>query len=139
MENSHKFVMVINPDLPLGLIANTAAVLAVSVGHKFGEIVGEDVLDQAGQIHAGITRSTITILKGEPGLIRALREKLVEKAQQDLYYVDFCDVAQKSKLYEQYQADLHNTPAEDLAYLGIALYGPTKAVNQLTGSIGLLR
>lgn len=31
------------------------------------------------------------------------------------------------------------TPADQLHYLGLALYGPSEVVNKLTGNIGLLR
>lgn len=36
-----KCVIVIDHTLPLGLIANTSAVLAISIGNKIKEIVGE--------------------------------------------------------------------------------------------------
>lgn len=144
-----KCVMVINQELPLGLIANTAAVLAMSIGREVDGIVGEDVCDQDGTLHRGITQANISILKGDNQLIRDLREKVLrlengngqkgdDQASDHLYFVDFCDVAQRSKHYEDYRALLAQTPAEKLNYLGIALYGPPKLVNRLTGSIGLL-
>jgi hypothetical protein len=131
--------MVINQKLPLGLIANTAAVLAVSVGNRVNDIVGEDVLDKDDQLHRGITQVSIPLLKGDDELIRSIRDKLLTMATDDLFYVDFCDVAQKSKHYDEYKTNLRKTPADNLNYLGIAIYGPPKQVNKLTGHIGLLR
>jgi hypothetical protein len=72
-----KCVMVINHKLPLGLIANTAAVLAVSIGHKINDIVGEDVKDQDGYLHSGITQVSIPLLKGDNELIHSIRQKIL--------------------------------------------------------------
>src|SRR5689334_16860114 len=132
-----KCVMVINKELPLGLIANTAAVLAISLGNTVEGIVGEDVFDQDGCVHRGITQVSISMLGGTSDLIRELRGKLL--TMDGLYFVDFCDVAQKSKQYSDYTLRLQETPASQLGYLGIAIYGPPEAVNKLTGTLTLLR
>ncbi len=134
-----KCVMVVDACLPLGLMANTVAVLAISIGYKVNGIVVEDVADRDGTIHAGITEATVPLLKGDSSLIRSLREKLLAMPDHSLYYVDFCDVAQKAKRYADYKNTLAETPADDLIYLGIAIYGEDKEVNKLTGNIGLLR
>jgi hypothetical protein len=134
-----KCVMVVDQNLPLGLIANTAAVLAISIGQKVDGIVGEDVYDQDGTLHRGITQFTIPILKGDSQSIHALRDRLLQMESLDLFFVDFCDVAQKSLRYEQYKSRLQTTPEPQLKYLGIALCGSDKDINSLTGNIGLLR
>lgn len=134
-----KCVMIIDESLPLGLIANTAAVLGVSLGAQIEGIVGEDVPDCAGGVHRGITKLSISLLKGSSELIYSIREKLVALDDPALYYVDFCDAAQTSKKYEDYRSKMERIPADELQYLGIALCGPKKQVNTLTGSIALLR
>ena len=134
-----KCVMIINEKLPRGLIANTSAVLALSIGDKIKGIVGEDVTDQDGQLHRGITQLSIPLLKGNSDSIRAICSRLLENGSEDIFFVDFCDVAQTSKTYDEYRSKLNRTPADQLNYLGIAIYGPVEKVNRLTGSIGLLR
>ncbi len=134
-----KCVMIIDESLPLGLIANTAAVLGISLGAQIEGIVGPDVQDSEGKVHRGITRLSIPLLKGSSELIRDTREKLVALDAPDLYYVDFCDAAQKSKQYEDYRSKIERVPVDELRYLGIAMCGPEKHVRTLTGSIGLLR
>lgn len=134
-----KCVMVINKDLPLGLIANTAAVLAVTIGNKNHDMIGEDVLDGSGSTHRGITQAVISILSGDSQLISALRQKLNQVGNDELFYVDFCDVAQRSKKYTEYKDNLANTAGERLNYLGIAIYGPNNRVDKLTGNIPLLK
>lgn len=134
-----KCVMVINQDLPLGLIANTAAVLAVSIGSRVHDIVGADVFDQDGQIHPGITQATISLLRGDSELIRHIRARVLEQPDETIFFVDFCDVAQRSKHYDDYRAQLAQAPESALSYLGIALYGPPQQINRITGQLGLLR
>jgi hypothetical protein len=134
-----KCVMIIDENLPVGLIANTAAVLALSIGDRVKGIIGEDVKDQDGEVHRGITQVPIPLLKGDSDLIHSIRDQLLDIDSEDIFFVDFCDVAQKSKAYPQYKAKLQSTPADQLVYLGIAIYGPKKQVDRLSGNIRLLR
>ena len=41
-----KCVMIVNKNLPLGLIANTTAILGTALGKLEGEIVGTDVYER---------------------------------------------------------------------------------------------
>lgn len=134
-----KCVMVVDQNLPLGLLANTAAVLAISIGDKVKDIVGEDVTDGDGTVHKGITKATVPLLKGDSDLIRSLRDRLLLMSNDGLFFVDFCDIAQQSKHYEDYKNSIALVPSDELNYLGIAIYGQDKDVNKLTGNIGLLR
>ena len=134
-----KCVMIIDQNLPLGLIANTSAVLAMSIGDKVKGIVGEDVWDKGGTLHRGITKVSIPLLKGNAEIIRSVRKKVEALQDDSLFFVDFCDVAQRSKHYDHYKEQLGQTAESELNYLGLAIYGPKKQINSLTGSIGLLR
>lgn len=42
---NEKCVMVIDENLPLGLIANTAAIMGITLGRDMPEVVGADVTD----------------------------------------------------------------------------------------------
>lgn len=44
-----KCVMVIDESLPLGIIANTAAIMGITMGKQMPEVVGADVYDRTGQ------------------------------------------------------------------------------------------
>lgn len=134
-----KCVMIIDEHLPLGLIANTSAVLALSIGDKIKGIVGDDITDKNGQLHRGITQIPIPLLKGDRESIRSIRNTVLQNGSDDLFWVDFCDVAQKCKNYDEYKVKLQQHKPEQINYLGIALCGPAKQINKLTGSIGLLR
>ena len=43
---NEKCVMVIDEHLPLGIIANTAAIMGIALGKKMPEVVGADVTDK---------------------------------------------------------------------------------------------
>ena len=45
---NEKCVMVIDEQLPLGIIANTAAVMGITLGKAMPEVVGADVRDESG-------------------------------------------------------------------------------------------
>ena len=132
-----KCVILIDQALPLGLIANASAVLAMSIGNKVKNIIGEDVRDKDGTVHRGITHVAIPVLKGDEERIRSMRDGLLQMRDEDLFFVDFCDVAQQSRDYEQYANTLKQTASDELKYLGIAIYGPKKKVNSLTGNAAL--
>jgi hypothetical protein len=56
-----------------------------------------------------------------------------------LLIVDFTETAQREVRYEDYTDRLATTPAGDLRYLGVALYGVKKSINKLVGNLPLLR
>lgn len=138
MDNgSLKCVMVIAESLPLGLTANTAGVLAVTLGHRIGTLVGPNAVDGSGQVHIGIIQVTLPILTGSADTIRTIRAQAA--ALEGLTVVDFTAPAQTSRTYPEYLDKIAAIPADELPYLGIALYGPKKLVNRLTGNLPLLR
>jgi hypothetical protein len=134
-----KCVIVVDHSLPVGLLANASAVLAMSIGNKIQDIIGEDVLDRDGSLHRGITRLTVPVLKGDAERIRSLRDRLMNLEKGNLFFVDFCDLAQQSRDYGHYASRMRQTPSNGLNYLGIAICGPDKTVTSLTGNLGLLR
>lgn len=134
-----KCVMVIDENLPLGIITNTAAVMGVTLGKQFPDSVGTDVFDKTGKCHLGIIGFPIPVLKGNPILIKEIREKLYQPEFSDLTVVDFSDVAQSCKTYEEFIGKIADVQETDLNYFGIAICGNKKQVNKLTGSMPLLR
>lgn len=136
---NEKCVMVIDEELPLGIIANTAAIMGITIGKRMPEVVGVDVTDQTGHEHQGIIEFPVPILKGNAELIRELREKLYEPDYQELSVVDFSDLAQGCRTYEEFIEKMAAAAETELKYLGLAICGNKKKVNKLTGSMPLLR
>ena len=136
---NEKCVMVIDENLLLGIIANTAAIMGITLGKEMPEVVGANVTDQSGNEHLVITRFPVSILKGLPEIIKAVRENLYQPDFQDLTVVDFSDLAQGCKIYDEFISKMGNVSESTLQYFGLAICGPKKKVNKLTGSMPLLR
>lgn len=136
---NEKCVMVIDENLPLGLIANTAAIMGITLGKKIPETVGEDVIDESNHTHLGIIEFPVPILKGNTALIKSLRAKLYEPDYKELTVIDFSDLAQGCKTYDEYIQKMAVIPEDKLNYLGITICGTKKKVNQLTGNLPLLK
>jgi hypothetical protein len=132
---SNKCVLVIDKDLPLGVIANTAAVLTLSLGKAHPELVGKNITNRDGGEHLGITQIPIPILAGSNDEIKIIRDKL----QLVTTLVDFSNVAKGTKNYEEYSRAIAETGAKDIEYLGIAVYGDKKVIAKHTGNMRLLR
>lgn len=136
---NEKCVMVIDENLPLGLIANTAAIMGITLGKIKPEAVGADVTDGTGREHLGIIATPVPILKSNAEQIKAIRQRLYEPDFADLTTVDFSDLAQSCNDYDEFTSKMQLANGADLNYLGIAICGVKKKVNKLTGSLPLLR
>lgn len=136
--STNKCVIVIDQYLPVGVIANTAAVLSINLGKMFPEFVGHDLKDNAGDSHHGITTIAIPILKSSGSTLKDMRQA-VKVYEPDLTVIDLITATQTTKSYADYVHQFENTPIEQLEYLGLALYGEKKIVNKFTGSLGLLK
>lgn len=137
--NELKCVMVVDDTMPQGIIANSTAVMGVTIGKLFPEVVGQDVIDQTGYRHQGIIEFPIPILKGNREFLRSMRERLYEPNFDKLTVVDFFDVAQGCKTYGEYIEKMTQVPESAIDYFGLTLFGSKKQVNKLTGSLPLLR
>ena len=136
---NEKCVIVVDENLPLGIIANTAAILGITMGMKMPDVVGNDVLDLEGNVHMGIIQFPVPILKGNTEILKKLRTRLFEPQFSELTVVDFSDLAQGCKTYNEFIGKMANTSESRLNYIGIAVCGNKKQINKLTGSMPLLR
>ena len=58
--------VVYDEELRIGIIANTAAVMGITLGKAMPEVVGADVRDESGHTHLGILEFPVAILRGSP-------------------------------------------------------------------------
>lgn len=131
-------VIVIDETLPAGAAANTAAIIGVTLGKRHPEAVGPDVTDGDGTAHGGIIMIPVPVLKAKTETLRTLREKMRE-AGNDADFVDFSDVAQHCRTYEEYTEKTARIAERDFTYIGLGIFGPRRTVKKLTGSLPLLR
>lgn len=135
--NDEKCVIVVDEALPLGLIANTAAILGITLGARLPEVVGADVRDGDGNGHMGIIGFPVPILKASSDTLNSIRLSLYGGDYADVIAADFTDIAQSCKTYDEFTDKIGT--AEELRYFGIAICGAKKKVNRLTGSLPLFR
>lgn len=138
-DSNMKCVMIIDSELPIGIVANTSAILGITLGKHIPEQIGADVIDASGQFHLGIITIPVAMLRGDKVVLKDLRERLYSPEFTDLVVVDFFDVAQSCNIYSGYIAKAAITTEQDHNYFGIAIYGNKKKVNKLTGFMLLLR
>lgn len=134
-----KCAIVIDEELPLGLIANTATILGVTLGKQASELVGQNITDQSGVEHLGIVKTPVPILKASKEHLQELRDKSISDLYSDVTVIGFSDTAQRCKTYQEYIEILGRAFTGDYHYLGLGFYGEKKNINRLTGSLPLLR
>ena len=137
--STNKCVIVLDDSLPLGILANIAAIVGISLGRMKPEIVGIDAEDADGNRHLGLIQFPVPVLKASTEKINSLRLKLYEPGFEDVAVIDFSNVAQETYTYEDFLARMGGSTAGDLVYYGLAIEGPKKKVSKLTGSLPLLR
>ena len=137
IRETKKCVVVVDGDLPVGLVVNAAACLAVTLGERVEGINGEDATDGSGMVHPGLIPTGIAILRADAETIKEIRLKA--EGTGGVFVADFTDAAQTPRNYGEYLKNISGIASEDLRYLGVGLYGDKKPVSKLTGGLKLLR
>lgn len=139
INGAQKCVLIIDNLQPVGIIANTASVLSITLGRHISTIVGHHVYDKKGEKHLGITQMPIPVLGTSSERIKEIRQQLLLLDVENLLMVDFTDIAQKAKTYEHYQASMLSADENNIRYIGIAIHGDKKTINKITGNLSLIR
>lgn len=137
--SANKCVMVIDETLPLGIIANTAGIMGLTLGRHIPETIGPEVTDKSGYAHLGIIQIPVPVLKADREKIKELRQRLYQPEYAELIVVDFSDVAQSCNVYDDYIQKAATVEEDSFQYFGIGIFGKKRLLNKLTGSLPLLR
>lgn len=129
-------VIVVDLTLAPGLAANAAAVLALSIGARFPQLPGRDLIDADGSVHPGLIPMGLPVLSAPADRLSGLRTAALAAG---LHVIDFPTAGQQTTDYEAFAGAVASTPSGELTYLGVALCGPSKPVRKLTGAFPLLR
>lgn len=133
-----RIAIVVDPSLPLGLIANTVATIGIGIGaveRDFGDVSLTDVAERA--VKTSATRP-VPILQAPANEIASLLLKALP-APEGAIVVPFPRFARSLHAFSDYQAQF---PERDLAtetIEGLGLAGTEHWVRSLTGSLKLLR
>jgi hypothetical protein len=133
---SERCVIVVDEDLPPGLAANAAAVLALTLGAREPGLVGADLIDADERTHPGLIPIGLPVLRASRDELTELRRRAGENG---VSVIDFPAVGQQTTDYDEVRATVARTPTAELTYLGVAVSGAQRAVRRLTGRFALLR
>ncbi len=130
--------MIIDEVLKEGVVANIVSILSMSIDKEIKELVGRDIIDGDGTKHSGLTQLPIPVLGASAEHIKEIRKKMIEQHPDDVQVFDFNNFSQVAHTYDEYINLLENASADEIQYLGIAIYGHKNRVNKATKGLALL-
>ncbi|BCH21033.1 hypothetical protein MesoLjLc_08060 [Mesorhizobium sp. L-8-10] len=133
-----RLAVVVNPDLPLGILSNTVAAISVGIGAAL-PVLGACRLTDKRQNTIDISSNRpVPILQADPATIRTLMLKALAWPEERAV-VPFPSFARSLHDYADYEATFPGRNLEEEAIDGLGIAGPAKWVKSLTGSLKLLR
>lgn len=133
-----RLAIVVNPDLPLGLIANTAGAIAIGLGARFPGLGARQLADRDSRAIDISSNLPVPILQADADTIRALMLKALPQ-DGERAVVPFPAFARSLHDYADYEATFPSRDLSAEAIDGLGFAGPSKWVRSLTGSLKLLR
>lgn len=130
-----KPVIILSEDLPTGLKANFAAVLAMSLGRAHPDLIGSPTPAADGIVLPGITTVPMPVLAAPGAEMPALFERAVELP----FRLAYMRAALETRNYEDYAARIAAVPLSGHEPMALLLAGPRKAVDRICGRLPLLR
>jgi len=128
-------VIVLNQSLTPGRAANAAAVIALTIGQRHPQLVGQPLVDASDVSHPGLIPLGIAVLSGSGTQLRELRQKAAELGNIDL--IDFPVQGQQTKNYASFQEAVAIIPLNEMEYSGVALVGGKKAISKIVADLTL--
>ncbi len=138
MSETMRIAVIVNPELPVGLLANTSSAVAIGLAAKFPMLAGEQLADIEGRAVDVSSKLPVPILQATAEQIHAILHKAMQAGGEGAI-VPFPAFARAMHSFEDYRQvfPARNLSLETLDGLGLA--GPEKWVKSLTGSLKLLR
>ena len=138
MTDTLRLAIILNPDLPPGLLANTAGAIGIGLAAKFPMLAGNSLTDAKGATIDVSSKYPVPILQGTTDHIKALMFKALD-AGGERGVVAFPAFARSLHAYEEYENTFKQRDLHDEVIDGLGLVGPEKWIKSLTGNLKLLR
>jgi len=136
--NNYRVVIVVNPEMSPGYLANTVATLSAGLGARFPLLLGAKLSDAAGVAIDASSKLPIAILQASPDSLHQLLAKAGgSDAMQSV--VAFPAFARQMHDFPEYAEQFTRRQLLQEPLDGLALCGPQQWVKSLTGSLKLLR
>ena len=131
----NKAAIIIDSELPTGLLANAVACISSGLFLNGNDYVGSEIKGRDVS-YIPITKIPILLLRhGNQSF-----QELCRKAQAlNLKYMAFTKEAQSTTNYDEYEKSVVGKPLDLVTLIGIGVVGPEKVVNSLVGSLPMLR
>ncbi|QEN86937.1 DUF2000 domain-containing protein [Labrys sp. KNU-23] len=138
MSDDIRLAIIVNPALPIGLVANTVGAICIGLGARMPVLGATQLADrQARYIDVSANRP-VPVLQADGETIGAIMFKALPAADERAV-VPFPAFARSLHVFADYGTSM---PERDLAEEeidGLGLAGPSKWIRSLTGSLKLLR
>ena len=138
MTKDLRLALVVNPELPLGLLANTTAAISIGMGTRMPDLGDRRLSDAKGTEFDSSSNLPVPVLQASDEQLRQILTKASGQIDKGSV-VAFPAFARKLHAYEDYLTALPEKDLSAEAIDGIGLAGPAKWVRSLTGSLKLLR
>ncbi len=138
MDQDVRIAIIVNPELPPGLVANTIGAVAIGLGAKLPVLGNSQLTDSDRKTLDTSSNRPVPVLQAPADVIAvAMRRAL--PIPEGAAVVPFPAFARSLHDFEEYQAVFpeKSLDAEEIDGLGLA--GPSQWVRSLTGSLKLLR
>jgi hypothetical protein len=133
-----RVALVLDPALPPGLLANTAAAIGIGLGAAVRALGDVHLADAAGRAFAVGSTRPVPILRADGSGLRAILLRALP-APPGAALVPFPRFARAMHDFAEYRAAVPGRDLEAEPLDGLGLVGPPVWVRSLTGSLPLLR
>lgn len=140
MTEDMRVAVLLRPDLPVGALVNTAAVVAVGLAAHVPSLAGTALMDAEERQVLGCSELPVPILQADSKTLQEIiRKACGEEAPGGVAVVPFPAFARSIHSFAEYEQQLAERDLTNEELDGIGLLGPTRWVRSLTGSLKLLR
>ena len=133
-----RIAIIVDPSLPLGLIANTVAAIGIGIGAVDANFGNTPLTDVAGRAMQTSANRPVPILQASPEAIGALLMKALP-VPDGATVVPFPRFARQIHLFADYLVEFPRRDLQGEIIEGLGMAGPANWVKSLTGSLKLLR
>ncbi|ATM97931.1 Uncharacterized protein conserved in bacteria [Yersinia frederiksenii] len=138
MAEQMRIAIIVNPELPVGLIANTTGAVGIGLAAKFPQLAGMTLSDAAGKEIDVSSKLPVPILQANASQMREVLLKALALTDERAI-VPFPAFARAMHSFQDYEVAFPLRSLIDEQLDGLGLVGPEKWVRSLTGSLKLLR
>ena len=133
-----RIAIVVDPDLPVGLLANTVATVSVGLGAMYPSTGRVPLIDGDGYAYSNSADRPVPILQAGGAAIQALMARAADRPKEAtvVLFPAFCRALHT---FTDYEAKVPHRSMKEEKIDGLGLCGPGKWVRSLTGSLKLLR